>query len=285
MLGKTLVFLRTGVLAKCEAARARHLGRCFASVQAQLRGRACRRSFQDVRNLARALQRALRRKVQRREAARLAAESAAAAAAAAAAAEASARARTEATAADASAEAQAGAVAAVAAEAQLADEQARLRAKVEQLCAQIALSDAQPQRRVPVCPVEEVATPEREAPSLDEVAELEEQVQELKDEMADAVAERDEFEEHNVELQNRCVMYEEELERLEDENGQLNDSLAVKTLANARASRPRPSSPFCPGAAPRRCASATLRKQRRSRWRCSRRWPPCAHGWVSVTAR
>jgi myosin heavy subunit len=133
MLGKTLIFLRTGVLAKCEAARARHLGRCFAAVQARIRGRNCRLSYQGVRTSAIALQRALRRKVQRREAARLAAESAAAAAAAAAAAEASARAKAEAEAADASAEAQAGAVAAAAAEAQLAGEQARLMSEVGRL--------------------------------------------------------------------------------------------------------------------------------------------------------
>lgn len=155
-------------------------------------------------------------------------------------------------------------------------------------------------------------------------------IQELTDEKADAIAERDQFEELNFELQNRCVAYEEELEKLEDENGQLNDSLAVRARSKAgallhvqarhftvnlpcpdrpqapaargcaSANRPRPrrhsSRVSWPPSGPRaceqlllfkdlfcravnallppplrRCASATLHKPRRSRWRCSRR--------------
>ena len=199
MLGKTVVFLRSGVLARCEAARARHLSKCFAAVQARTRGRSARRNFHSVRSSAVLLQQTLRRRVKRREAARLAAEAAAAAAAAAE----------------------------VPEDAELAGQAARLRAEVDALQAE-AEPDWLSQAAIDVASVAgSVAGSARALSDDDSSVGDEEQLEEMRAELNEAIQDRDDFEEENYELQEKCGKYEEELDLLEEENAELRDALAV----------------------------------------------------------
>ena len=71
MLGRTLAFLRSGALGRCEAARARQLGRVFSLVQSRFRAKAAALHFTRQRTAARRLQRGWRRKVAVVEARRL----------------------------------------------------------------------------------------------------------------------------------------------------------------------------------------------------------------------
>jgi len=49
----------------------------------------------------------------------------------------------------------------------------------------------------------------------------------MREELSAAITERDEFEDANFELQEQLVQYDTELERMEDENGEVKDTLAV----------------------------------------------------------
>jgi len=71
MLGRTLAFLRSGALGRCEAARARQLGRVFSLVQSRFRAKAAALHFTRQRTAARRLQRGWRRTVAVVEARRL----------------------------------------------------------------------------------------------------------------------------------------------------------------------------------------------------------------------
>ena len=63
MLGRTLAFLRSGALARCEAARTRQLGRVFALLQSRHRARAAVARLARQKGAAVRLQRAWRRRV------------------------------------------------------------------------------------------------------------------------------------------------------------------------------------------------------------------------------
>ena len=214
LLGRTLAFLRSGVLARAEEARGRHLGKCFARLQARRRARPAAAAFRAARKAAARLQARARGAAARRRTAVVRAEAAArraeetarreaAAAAAAAAAAEAAAAETEAEAAEREA-----AEAAAAKEA--AAEAAAAAAAKEQAAAEAAASAA--------AATEEVASyrdqlAEMRA-ALDEERALrlaaEEQTEKLELEVAS-------LEEAQEESGEQMEEYEEEIVRLEDE--------------------------------------------------------------------
>jgi myosin-5 len=218
MLGRTIAYLGTGVLARCEARRLRHLDRCFAKIQARLRGRAAVVIYKRLRQAARHVQRTHRARIVREERRRRQADAAAAAEAAAvsAASEAAAKALAESVEAEALAASNADAVPPEVAMAEWAAAEASHVASTVGVAVAAAVE----------------AAAERDA---EVEVQLREELNESLEHLHEVISEREQLEGANYALHEQLQACEEELELNERENADLQDQLVISQRALAEA--------------------------------------------------